>query len=83
MTLVNVQLSESQIVRAVRKLSPEGKQAILRTLISGMDEGERLVEYGEARIHTLAAARGLHWDAMTNEERERLVDELLHEEPRA
>lgn len=79
MTLVTVELSERQIVRAVKKLSPAGKRAVLSALIPRLDESERLVDYGASRMRTLAAERGHDWDRMTDEERELLVDEMLHE----
>lgn len=80
MTLVTVELSEKQILRAVKRLSPEGKQAVLRALIPRLDASERLVDSGEPRMRSLAAERGQQWDSMTEEERESLVDEMLHEE---
>jgi hypothetical protein len=34
------------------------------------------------KINSVSAAeRGLHWDALNDEERELFVDDLLHEEP--
>jgi len=83
MTQVTVQVSEAQIVRMVRNLSPEGKRAVLKALIPRLDQSEQLVDYGESRSRLLAAERGLDWDAMSEDERKTLVDELLHEGSRA
>lgn len=83
MTQVTVQVSEAQIVRMVRNLSPEGKRAVLKALIPRLDQSEPLVDYGESRIRLLAAQHGLDWDAMSEDERKTLVDELLHEGSRA
>ena len=44
-----------------------------------LDELEALVDDGSQRIHDLAAARGIDWDGLKETERERLIDELLHE----
>jgi hypothetical protein len=36
------------------------------------------VDYGDLRIRQLCAERGLDWDRLTEDEREKLIDELLH-----
>ncbi len=76
---VTVELSESQIVEWVQQMSPEAKQEVLRALIPRLDAFEALVDYGSQRIHSLSAERGLDWDGMTEEEREQMIDELLHQ----
>jgi hypothetical protein len=55
------------------------KQSVLWALIPRLDELEVLVDYGSQRVRALCAERGLNWDQLTEDERERLVDELLHE----
>ncbi len=77
---VTLTVSESQIVEWVQQMSPEAKQDVLRALIPRMDEFETLVEYGEQRVRAMASERGLDWDNMTEQERERLVDKVLHED---
>jgi hypothetical protein len=77
---VTLTVSESQIVEWVQQMSPEAKQDVLRALIPRMDELETLVDYGEQRIRALAGERGLEWDNMTEQQRERLVDKVLHED---
>jgi hypothetical protein len=61
-------------------MSPEAKHDVLRALIPRLDAFEALVDYGSERIRNLCAERGLDWDDMTDQDRERLVDELLHED---
>ena len=70
---------ESQVIDWVRQLSPEAKLDVLRILVPKLDELDALVDLGSQRIHDLAAARGIDWDSLTENERERLIDELLHE----
>jgi hypothetical protein len=82
-TLVTVQLSEAQVVRMVKRLSPEGKRAVLKALIPRLDQLEQTVDYGESRMRLLAGERDLEWDELNDDEREALVDELLHEGKRA
>ena len=60
-------------------MSPEAKHEVLRALIPRLDALEALVDYGGERIRALCTERGLDWDSMAEEERERLIDELLHE----
>lgn len=80
MATVTLELSEVQVVQLVRGLSPEFKAAVLRALIPDFDAGEELLSYGSARIRELCARRGIAWDALSEEERERLIDQLLHED---
>jgi len=76
---VTVEVSESQVVEWVRQMSPAAKHEVLRALIPRLDALEALVDYGGERIRALCTERGLDWDSMAEEERERLIDELLHE----
>jgi hypothetical protein len=80
MAEVMLSLPESQVVELVRKLSPESKRAVLRTLILDLDRFEILVDYGSERIRDLCGQRGIDWDSLSEEERERLIDGILHEE---
>jgi len=77
---VKVEVPESQVVEWVQQMSPEAKHEVLRALIPRLDAFEALVDYGSERIRTLCAERGLVWDNMTEQDRERLIDELLHED---
>lgn len=79
MQTVTLEVSESQLIRWVRQLSPAAKRNVLRALIPRLDEAEALVDYGEQRVRELCAARGLDWDMLPEDERARLVDALLHE----
>jgi hypothetical protein len=79
MGVVTLEVPESQVVEWVEQLSPEAKQLVLRALIPRLDQLEALVDYGSQRVRALCAERGLDWGGMTEEERQRLVDGLLHE----
>ena len=76
---VTVEVSESQVVEWVQQMSPEAKQEVLKALIPRLDALEALVDYGSQRIRALSAERGLDWDGMVEEEREQLIDDLLHQ----
>lgn len=76
---VTLTLPESQVIELANKLSPEGNKAILRTLIPEMDRFENLVDYGDQRMRALRKQRGIHWDKLSEAEREHVVERLLHE----
>ena len=76
---VTLEISESQVVEWVQQISPEAKHGLLRALIPRLDTFEALVDHGRQRISPLSDVRGLDWDNMIEDERERQIDELLHE----
>ena len=77
---ITLEIPESQVVEWVQQISPAAKQEVLRALIPRLDAFEALVDYGGQRMRTLCAERGLDWDSLAEDERERLIDELLHED---
>lgn len=79
MGVVTLEVSESQVVDWVRRVSPEARRAILRALIPQLDELDDLVDCGDQRIRAVCAERGLDWDSLTEGERQELIDDLLHE----
>jgi len=79
MGVITLEVPESQVVEWVQQLSPVAKQSVLRALIPRLDELEALVDYGGQRARALCAERGLDWDSLTEDGRQQLVDELLHE----
>ena len=74
-----VTLSEEQVLEMARQLSPSEKRKLLRVLIPEMDRFESFVDYGEQKARQVSAQRGLDWDQLNAEQRERLVDDILHE----
>lgn len=81
MAEVMLPLNESQVIELTRQLSPAGKRAVLRSLIPDIDQFEDLVDYGNERIRALAEQRVIDWGGLSEAERERLIDDLLHEKP--
>jgi hypothetical protein len=79
MQTITLEVSESQITRWIRQLSPAAKRTVLKTLIPRLNELESMVDYGGQRMRELCAQRGLNWDELSETEREQLVDTLLHE----
>jgi TRAP-type C4-dicarboxylate transport system substrate-binding protein len=75
-----MELSDEQIVELILQLPPERQRAVLQMLSAARDAWwQRVLAEGEQQMRRLCAERGLNWDAMTEEERESLVDDLIHE----
>ncbi|MBC8447085.1 MAG: hypothetical protein H8D78_04985 [Chloroflexi bacterium] len=80
MRVATLEVPESQVVEWVQQLSPEAKQSVLRALIPRLDQLEALVDYGSRRARSLCVERGVDWNGLTDDERQQLIDDLLHEE---
>jgi len=74
-----IEVSEQQIVDALERLSPRGRREAVRRLIAGASVVDRTIDALQPRIVEVARQRGLDWTRLSDEERERLVDEILHE----
>ena len=74
-----IEVNEEQILRALEQLSPTARRTALAKLIRGYDELDRLVERNRDRIETVCRERGIEFARLTEEERERLIDDLLHQ----
>jgi len=79
METITLEIPESQLVEWVQRLSPSVKQSVLRALIPEMDALEQLLQYGDERIRDVAAQRGIDWDNLNEQQREKLIDDILHE----
>lgn len=77
---ITLDVPENCLVEWVQQLSTEAKHTLLKALIPDLDQLEELVDYGSERMRTLCAARGLDWDALSEDQRQNLVDQILHEE---
>ena len=51
----------------------------MRRLIAGASALDRTIDSLKPRLVEIASRRGLDWARLSDEERERLVDEILHE----
>jgi len=78
----HVTLTNDQVIALVRQLPPEQKRTVLLTLAQeAQARGVEQMDYAEARLRAIAATRGVGWDALDEDAREQLIDELLHERP--
>ena len=74
-----IEVSEQQILDALDLLSPKARREAVRRLIAGASTLDRIVDTLQPRVAEVARQRGLNWAALSDKERERLVDDMLHE----
>ncbi|MEJ5294349.1 MAG: hypothetical protein WHT28_03815 [Fimbriimonadales bacterium] len=75
-----LELSDDQVIELVRQLPSEKQDELLRYLLrSRWPRWMELSQYGQERIRQIASERGLNWDALSENEREALIDDLVHE----
>jgi hypothetical protein len=79
--MANVDFTTDQIVDLVLRLPSDQKKEVLIALASESPQrrDERMA-LGEAQMRRLGAARGLDWERMSEDEREALADQLIHED---
>jgi hypothetical protein len=62
-------------------LSPERQRAALMALaVEAGQRREERMKYAEEQLRRICAERGLNWDKMSEEEKEALIDDLIHED---
>ena len=74
-----IDVPEEQIIQSLDDLSPQARREALRRLLPQAAYLERALERNRPRIEALARDRGLDWNSLSEEQREQLVDEILHE----
>jgi arsenate reductase-like glutaredoxin family protein len=73
-----LELSEEQVLELLLQLSPEGKRKALEILKQDA-EWEQVVQEVRKRWKEICAERGIDWERLSDEEKEALVDEWLHQ----
>lgn len=74
-------LSNKQVVELVKQLSSEQQLEVFRfLLLQQWGKWESLSRYSADQARLVAQERGFDWDAMTEEERETLIDDVVHED---
>ena len=78
--MTTLALTDEQVVQLVKQLPPEAKQRVLLDL--NAERGSwwnTAASAGEQDMRRLASERDHNWDSMTETQREKFVDDLLHE----
>jgi Mg/Co/Ni transporter MgtE len=79
--MATIELTNEQVVDLVQQLPPERKRDVLLALASDASaRREQRMQMAEEQLRRLCAKRGLNWDGMSEDEREALVDDLIHED---
>lgn len=79
MVSLNLNVSEAQVVEWIRQLTPEAKRSILLELVPHLDRWETLSAEGDIRAREACKIRGVDWESLSEEDRLRFVDDVLHE----
>jgi hypothetical protein len=76
-----LKLSDEQVIDLVKQLPKEQQDRLFEyLLVKDSPVWDEMTRYGEERARQVAAGRGQNWDAMTEEEKEDFVNELVHED---
>lgn len=76
-----LELTDEQVISLVRQLpSARKRDALLALAQEAEARRDDRMRSGEAQLRRLCTERGLNWDAMSEDQRETFVDQLLHEE---
>jgi hypothetical protein len=79
--MATLTLSDEQVIELVKQLQPEKQAKLLSYLLSeSWGKWIELSQYGQERVRHLAKQKGKNWDRMNEEERDALIDEVLHED---
>jgi hypothetical protein len=74
-----IDVLEEQILQSLDQLSPQGRRQAIMRLLPSAAYLERAIERNRPRMEALAKQRGLDWNALTEDQKEQLVDRILHE----
>jgi len=81
MTTLTITLTDDQVLALVDQLPPRQRTELFARLArTAWPEWAKVVSEVEPQARRLAAERGLNWDAMSDEERIALVDDIVHED---
>ncbi len=74
-------LTKEQVLDLVNQLPADTQEALFQSLVARQwPEWTELARQAQPGARRAAADRGLNWDAMSESEREALVDDLVHED---
>jgi hypothetical protein len=79
--MATLQLSDEQVIELASQLPADKQQTLLERLVQRVwPRWVELSQYGQQQARTAAAERGLHWDTMTESERQTFIDQVVHED---
>ena len=76
----NLVLTDEQAIQLVEQLPQQQQAKLMRILLQkSWSQWLELSESGQTNIRQIAAGKNKNWDEMNEDEREVLIDEILHE----
>lgn len=76
-----IEISDEQVIELVQNLPTNKKQELLKILITQPWESwQKLTSDSTTIAQLLCQERGYDWEQMTEEEKEKFIDDLLHED---
>jgi hypothetical protein len=73
-------LSNEQVVELVKQLPVQQQVEVFKfLLLQQWKKWESLSRYGSEKVRLVAQERGYNWDAMTEDEREAFISDVVHE----
>ena len=78
--MLSLQIDEQQLLDSLSQLSAHGRREAVRRLLPAAGELDHIIDRNRPRLEAIARQRGIEWSVLTEDERERLIDELLHEQ---
>ena len=78
---LTIELTTEQVIDLVQQMPPKEKFLVVRALTKETPaEREERMKYAESKVRKVGAARGLDWDAMSEDERLYFINDLVHED---
>jgi len=75
----NLVLTDEQAIQLVEQLPQQQQAKLMRILLQkSWSQWLELSESGQTNIRQIAADKNKNWDEMNEDEREVLIDEILH-----
>jgi hypothetical protein len=79
--MVVLELTKDQVFDLVRQMPAEQKREMLLLLAKNAPaEQAKRQQFAEEQLRRLCVARGLDWGALSADEREAFIDDLIHED---
>ena len=75
----SIELTEEQVLRCLDQLSPAARRAALMKLVTGIERLDLLIEQNRQKLEAVCRTRGVEFARLTEEQRETLIDDILHE----
>jgi DNA-binding NtrC family response regulator len=76
----NLVLTDEQAIQLVEQLPQQQQAKLMQVLLQkSWSQWLKLSQSGQADIRQIAAGKNKNWDEINEDEREELIDEILHE----